>query len=324
MAHEFARAMEADHPDLVVSLQRKVLREGKVLIDWSQNSAAKTTVCPYSLRGRLHPTVAAPRTWDELAEPDLRQLGHEEVLERAAQGIDPIAAQGWRGPIDGGDDDDRLATYRSMRDAGRTPEPVPAGPPTPSSGNSFVIQEHHARRLHWDFRLERDGVLVSWAVPKGPHSRPEGTGSPSTPRTTRSSTAPSRARSEGGVRRRHRDDLGLRHLRDREVAGRRGDRRPHGTPRRRARGRAAPVRPHPHRKDEEDTWLLHLMKDQSAPTEPRPPESASEPEPTAARALNAKPPCPPAGVPAITDLPLPMLATPGTADGVTGPAGRTR
>jgi hypothetical protein len=66
------------------------------------------------------------------------------------------------------------------------------------------------------------------------------------------------------------------------------------------------------------------MKDQSAPTEPRPPESASEPEPTAARALNAKPPCPPAGVPAITDLPLPMLATPGTADGVTGPAGRTR
>ncbi|MDX5400042.1 MAG: non-homologous end-joining DNA ligase, partial [Actinomycetes bacterium] len=105
VAHELARAMEADHPDLVVSLQRKVLREGRVLIDWSQNAAAKTTVCPYSLRGRLHPTVAAPRTWDELADPDLRQLGYEEVLARVGQGLDPIAAQGWHGTLAAGDDE---------------------------------------------------------------------------------------------------------------------------------------------------------------------------------------------------------------------------
>ena len=56
-----------------------------------------------------------------------------------------------------------------MRDASKTPEPVPqqvsAGPAS-EAGNTFVIQEHHARRLHYDFRLERDGVLVSWAVPK--------------------------------------------------------------------------------------------------------------------------------------------------------------
>jgi bifunctional non-homologous end joining protein LigD len=59
-----------------------------------------------------------------------------------------------------------LKTYRSKRDAARTPEPVPAGEVTGVGGNRFVIQEHHARALHWDFRLERDGVLVSWAVPK--------------------------------------------------------------------------------------------------------------------------------------------------------------
>jgi bifunctional non-homologous end joining protein LigD len=61
-----------------------------------------------------------------------------------------------------------LGTYRSKRDARRTPEPVPAEGPLPEGNDdTFVIQEHHARRLHWDFRLERDGVLVSWALPKG-------------------------------------------------------------------------------------------------------------------------------------------------------------
>ncbi|MDN3353293.1 DNA polymerase ligase N-terminal domain-containing protein [Actinomadura sp. DC4] len=63
---------------------------------------------------------------------------------------------------------DRLGTYRSKRDARRTPEPVPREGPLPEGrDDTFVIQEHHARRLHWDFRLERDGVLVSWALPKG-------------------------------------------------------------------------------------------------------------------------------------------------------------
>ncbi len=61
-----------------------------------------------------------------------------------------------------------LSEYRRRRDADRTPEPVPAAGPLPDGNNDvFVVQEHHARRLHYDVRLERDGVLVSWAVPKG-------------------------------------------------------------------------------------------------------------------------------------------------------------
>lgn len=172
VAHELARALEADHPDLVVSDMKKSLRAGKVLVDWSQNNGAKTTIAPYSLRGRFHPTVAAPRTWRELASKNLEHLDYREVLQRLKRRGDPLAdlsagdgASGHGGHVS---EPDRLSTYRSMRDAAKTPEPVPGERPAAREGRSFVIQEHHARRLHWDFRLENDGVLVSWALPKGP------------------------------------------------------------------------------------------------------------------------------------------------------------
>ncbi|MGC5170928.1 ATP-dependent DNA ligase [Microbacterium sp. DT81.1] len=169
-AKELARAIEADHADLVVSNMAKVERPGRVFIDWSQNNKNKTTIAPYSLRGRPHPMVAAPRTWDELDDPQLQHLDFLQVLERAETLGDPMAALGFHA---GGreSDDGPLRTYIAKRTAGRTPEPVPSNAlgatADPGERPRFVIQEHHASRLHWDFRLEHDGVFVSWAVPKG-------------------------------------------------------------------------------------------------------------------------------------------------------------
>ncbi|WP_417555405.1 non-homologous end-joining DNA ligase [Microbacterium sp.] len=92
VAKELAGLIEADHPDLATRTMAKSARDGKVFIDWSQNNAAKTTIAPYSLRGRARPWVAAPRTWDELDDPALRQLEFNEVLARVDAGIDPLAS----------------------------------------------------------------------------------------------------------------------------------------------------------------------------------------------------------------------------------------
>ena len=68
------------------------------------------------------------------------------------------------------DVDAKLAAYRAKRDFARTREP--SGDSAVSPGRRFVIQQHAARRMHYDFRLELDGVLLSWAVPKGPSLSP--------------------------------------------------------------------------------------------------------------------------------------------------------
>jgi bifunctional non-homologous end joining protein LigD len=65
-AHTIASQLEAHFPELIVSNMQKVLRKGKVLVDWSQNDAHKTTVSVYSLRAKEHPTVSTPVTWEEI------------------------------------------------------------------------------------------------------------------------------------------------------------------------------------------------------------------------------------------------------------------
>jgi len=90
LTQQLAQELTKKHPDLILWRMTKSLRPGKVFLDWSQNVAAKTTVVPYSLRGRETPTCAAPRTWDEVEAGAervgaLEQLMFDEVLERVAR-----------------------------------------------------------------------------------------------------------------------------------------------------------------------------------------------------------------------------------------------
>lgn len=87
-AHNLATQLEEEHPELVVSMMAKARRQGRVFIDWSQNSASKTTVAVYSVRARTEPTVSTPVTWDEVAacaaggDPATLRFTTDEVLDR--------------------------------------------------------------------------------------------------------------------------------------------------------------------------------------------------------------------------------------------------
>ena len=318
VAHELARALEADQPDQVVSDMKKSLRGGKVLVDWSQNNRNKTTVAPYSLRGKLLPTVAAPRTWTEMEDPQLAQIDYRQMMDRVQElgdllaGLDGAAAgakhdgEGGGGGAEEGSEPavdkatDRLQTYRSMRDGAKTPEPIP-DQVGDGEGNRFVIQEHHARRLHYDFRLERDGVLVSWAVPKGPPDTPNKnhlavqTEDHPLEYSTFEGTIP---RGEYGAGEMYIWDSGTydaeKWREGKEVICTVRGRDDGGL----ARGGSAVRRYaliHTGDGSEERNWLMHLMKDQGAAAAETPPESAVKNPP---------------------DL-TPMLATPGTVVDVT-------
>jgi bifunctional non-homologous end joining protein LigD len=88
-----ARELAAAHPDRIVAVQDKEQRVGKVMLDWSQNHPAKSTSTPYTLRGRPHPTVAAPRAWDEIVD-GLTQLSPDEVVARIERDGDLMTIHG--------------------------------------------------------------------------------------------------------------------------------------------------------------------------------------------------------------------------------------
>jgi bifunctional non-homologous end joining protein LigD len=96
LAKQVAEELQKDHPKLVTATMTKARRAGKVFLDWSQNAGSKTTISPYSLRGRERPTVATPVTWDEVSEGaedslGLEQFGFEEVMSRIEEHGDLFA-----------------------------------------------------------------------------------------------------------------------------------------------------------------------------------------------------------------------------------------
>jgi bifunctional non-homologous end joining protein LigD len=96
LAREVAEELQAEHPKLVTATMTKAKRSGKVFLDWSQNAGSKTTVSPYSLRGKEKPWVATPVTWAEVEEGaedefGLGQFRFDEVLQRVEEHGDLFA-----------------------------------------------------------------------------------------------------------------------------------------------------------------------------------------------------------------------------------------
>jgi bifunctional non-homologous end joining protein LigD len=185
-------------PDRVTMEWQVSKRTGKIFVDHNMNRVGANIAAVFSVRPEPGASVSTPLTWDEVEEGSVRPgdftirtiwdrlkvwgapgdepfhrllTDHQDITDAlGALGVPRDGEQPVRETseeIIARSKDPKLDKYLSMRTFGDTGTPEPAGgAPTPE-GNAFVIQKHDATRIHYDLRLERDGVMVSWAVPKG-------------------------------------------------------------------------------------------------------------------------------------------------------------
>jgi len=196
---EFQKAFEAakavaqpfvDAHASALTLQiKKEHRKGKVLLDIYRNRQSQTIVAAYSVRGLPGAPVSTPLHWEELDSVESPKVFNlQSVPQRIMQEGDPWEAiAAFATPIHTERKETRplkktlqparayktpeqLEDYSRKRSFDKTSEP----PPTEiiGEGSAFVVHRHHASRLHYDLRLEQNGVLKSWAVPKGLPPRP--------------------------------------------------------------------------------------------------------------------------------------------------------